>query len=63
MEELENKKRILMAIREAIANMKLESDFNDIEINDEIIENINNKVFKLGGNWWNGKIMFMKMEY
>ncbi len=50
MEELENKKRILKAIREAIANMKLESDFNDIEINDEIINNINNKVLKLGGN-------------
>lgn len=49
MEELETKRKILKAIKEAIANMKLESDFSDIEINDELVNYIESKVKKLGG--------------
>lgn len=48
MEDLERQKIILKAIKEAIANMKLESDFNDIEINDELVNYIESKVKKLG---------------
>ena len=48
MTELERKKRILEAIREAIANINLESDYN-VSLDKEIMENICNKVMKLGG--------------
>ena len=49
MEELKRKKEILEAIKEAIANISLESDFNDIEITDDLVKNIESKVIKLGG--------------
>ena len=48
MRELKDKKDILIAIRQAIANINLEDDFN-IDISDENIEEIKNKVLKLGG--------------
>ncbi len=49
MEELEKKRKLLKAIREAIANMSLETDFDNIEITDELVSNIKDKVMKLGG--------------
>ena len=51
MEELENKKELLMAIREAIANIRLEEDslFNSNEITEDEIEEIYKKlVMKCG---------------
>ena len=47
--ELQRKKEILQAIRNAIANINLEEDFN-IEIDIDDINEIVEKVLKLGGN-------------
>lgn len=49
MEELERKKKILYAIKEAISNIRLENDFEDIELDDELFNEIEEKVMKLGG--------------
>lgn len=51
MDVLKNKKLLLMAIREAVANMKLEDDFIDIFENDEVIRNIEEKVKKIGDKY------------
>ena len=51
MDVLKNKKLLLMAIREAVANMKLEDDFIDIFENDEVIKNIEEKVKKIGDKY------------
>ncbi|MBQ8891748.1 MAG: hypothetical protein IJ068_02665 [Bacilli bacterium] len=50
MNELERRKIILSAIREAIANMKLENDFEDIFKDEEIVNQIEEKIKKIGGN-------------
>ena len=48
MNELERRKMRLQAIREAIANMNLESDFEDILDNDELINEVEEKIKKIG---------------
>ena len=44
MEDLKKQKAILEAIKEAVANIKLDEDFNDIIVTDKLIEEINKKV-------------------
>ena len=49
MEELEKKKEILKAVKEAVSSMNLESDFEDLEVNDKLVSEIEEKIIKLGG--------------
>ncbi len=48
MDELEKKKRMLEAIKQAIAIMNLEIEFN-ISYDLKTIDDVKNKVLKLGG--------------
>ena len=48
MRELEEKKEILLAIKNAIANMNLEEEIN-IEIDNNDLNQLEEKVLKLGG--------------
>ncbi len=48
MREFEEKKKRIMAIREAIANMNLEEDCN-MELNNINIEDLERKILILGG--------------
>ena len=47
-EELEKKKKILKAIREAIANIRLEEDFKDFLQKEELTKEVEEKIKKLG---------------
>ena len=49
MEDLKEKRELLEAIRKAVASINLEEDFN-IDLSDENIEEIKDKILKLGGN-------------
>ena len=51
MDELEKRKKILLALKEAIANIYLESDFESIINNKELISSLEEKILKLGDTY------------